>query len=158
MSEQHPIVGGKVHICKRPNNSLWKCEFAGKTRRTSTKEESLSKAKATAEDWYLQLRGRLRAGEIKSEKTFREVSAHYLREYDIITQGQRSQRYVDSQRWRSGVHLVPSSGTWASRRSSQERFRNAEFTNSSKQLLSLARAQTPPEDSRCPISRAQCRR
>jgi hypothetical protein len=33
-----------------------------------TNEESLSKAKEIAEDWYLQLRGKLRAGEIKSEK------------------------------------------------------------------------------------------
>jgi hypothetical protein len=26
---------------------------------------------------------------------------------DIMTQGQRNQRYVDGQRWRSSVHLVP---------------------------------------------------
>jgi hypothetical protein len=45
--------------------------------------EPLSKAKEIAEDWYLQLRGKLRAGEIKSEKTFREVSEQYLHEYDI---------------------------------------------------------------------------
>jgi hypothetical protein len=81
--------------------------LAGKNRRISTKEESLAKAKEIAEDWYLKLRGKLRSGEIKSEKTFREVSAHYLREYDIITQGQRNQRYVDGQHWRSSLHLVP---------------------------------------------------
>jgi hypothetical protein len=50
--------------------------FAGKNGRTSTKEESLSKAKEIAEDWYRQLRGKLRAGEIRNEKTFREVSDH----------------------------------------------------------------------------------
>src|SRR5580700_208091 len=81
--------------------------FAGKNRRTSTKEESLTKAKEIAEDWYLQLRGKLRAGEIKSEKTFREVSEHYLHEYDIITQGQRNKQYVNGQHWRSSLHLVP---------------------------------------------------
>ena len=88
MPEQHTILGGKVHVYKRPNSSLWQCSsyFAGKKRRTSTKEESLSKAKEIAEDRYLQLRGKLLAGEIKSEKTFGEVSEHYLREYDIITQ------------------------------------------------------------------------
>ena len=109
MPEQHTILGGKVHVYKRPNSSLWQCSsyFAGKNRRTSTKEESLSKAKEIAEDWYLQLRGKLRAGEIKSEKTFREVSEQYLHEYDIITQGQRNKRYVDGQHWRSSVHLVP---------------------------------------------------
>ena len=93
MPEQHTILGGKVHVYKRPNSSLWQCSsyFAGKNRRTSTKEESLSKAKEIAEDWYLQLRGKLRAGEIKNEKTFREVSEQYLRECDIMTQGERNQ-------------------------------------------------------------------
>ena len=86
MPEQHTIVGGKVHVYKRPNSSLWQCSsyFTGKNRRTSTKEESLSKAQEIAENWYLQLCGKLRAGEIKSEKTFRDVSEHYLHEYPAI--------------------------------------------------------------------------
>jgi len=46
----------------------------------------LSKAKEIAEDCHLQLRGKLRAGEIKGEKTFREVPAQYPHEYDITTQ------------------------------------------------------------------------
>ena len=108
MPEQHTILGGKVYVYKRPNSRLWQCStyFAGKNRRISTKEESLSKAKEIAEGWYLQLRGKLRSGEIKSEKTFREASEHYLREYDIITQGQRNQRYVEGQHWRSRLHLA----------------------------------------------------
>jgi len=109
MAEQYSILGGKVHVYKRPNSSLWQCSsyFAGKNRRTSTKEESLSKSKEIAEDWYLQLRGKLRSGEIKTEKTFREASELFLREYDIITQGQRSKDYLKGQHWRSTVHLVP---------------------------------------------------
>jgi len=109
MAEQYDILGGKVHVYKRPNSSHWQCSsyFAGKNRRTSTKEDSLSKAKEIAEDWYLQLRGKLRNGEIKTEKTFREASDLYLREYDIITQGQRSKIYVEGQHSRSRVHLVP---------------------------------------------------
>ncbi len=109
MTEHHTILGGKVHVYKRPNSSSWQCSsyLGRKNRRTSTKEESLSKAKEIAEDWYLQLRGKLRAGEIKTEKTFREASEQYLREYDIITQGQRSKIYVEGQHWRSRVHLVP---------------------------------------------------
>jgi Phage integrase SAM-like domain len=31
----------------------------------------------------------------------------FLREYDIITQGQRSKLYVQGQHWRSQIHLVP---------------------------------------------------
>src|ERR1700675_3424507 len=113
MPEQFDILGGKVHVYKRPNSSLWQCSsyFAGKNRRTSTKEDSLSKAKEIAEDWYLQLRGKLRNGEIKTEKTFREASELYLREYDIITQGQRSKIYVEGQHSHSRVHLVPFFGS-----------------------------------------------
>ena len=72
MAEQHTILGGKVYVYKRPNSSRWQCSsfFAGKNRRTSTKEESLTKAKDVAEDWYLQLRGKLLTGELKAEKTF----------------------------------------------------------------------------------------
>lgn len=109
MAEQHTILGGKVYVYKRPNSSRWQCSsfFAGKNRRTSTKEESLSKAKDIAEDWYLQLRGKLRTGELKAEKTFREASVQYLHEFDIMTQGQRNKHYVDGQHRRSSVHLVP---------------------------------------------------
>jgi integrase len=109
MAEQYTILGGKVHVYKRPNSDCWQCSsyFAGKNRRASTKEESLSKAKEIAEDWYLQLRGKLRAGEIKTEKTFREASQQFLREYDIITQGERSKGYVRGQHCRSTIHLVP---------------------------------------------------
>jgi hypothetical protein len=95
MSERFTILGGKVHIYRRPNSSSWQCAsfLAGKNRRTTTKEESLSKAKEVAEDWYLQLRGKLRDGGLKSGKLFREAAKLYLREFDIMTQGQRSPTY-----------------------------------------------------------------
>jgi integrase len=109
MTETHTILGGKVHVYRRPNSSHWQCStyLAGKNRRRTTKEDSLSKAKEIAEDWYLQLRGKLRSGEITTEKTFADASAQFLREYEIITQGQRSKAYVKQHHLRSRVHLVP---------------------------------------------------
>ncbi|MGH9442559.1 MAG: tyrosine-type recombinase/integrase [Thermoanaerobaculia bacterium] len=109
MKETHTILGGTVHVYKRANSSVWQCStyLAGKNRRRTTKEESLGKAKEVAEGWYLQLRGKLHNGEIKTEKTFADASTQFLREYDIITQGQRSKIYVEGQHWRSRVHLVP---------------------------------------------------
>jgi integrase len=109
MTETHTILGGKVHVYRRPKSSNWQCStyLAGKNRRRSTKEDSLSKAKEIAEDWYLQLRGKLRSGEIKTEKTFADASEQFLREYEIITQGQRSKAYVKQHHLRSRVHLVP---------------------------------------------------
>ena len=52
MGEKHSILGGKVHVYKRPGSPVWQCSsyMAGKNRRLSTKEESLSKAKEVAED------------------------------------------------------------------------------------------------------------
>ena len=109
MPEHHTILGGKVHVYQRPNSSFWQCStyLGGKNRRISTKEERISRAKEIAEDWYLQLRGKLRNGEIKTEKTFRDASEQFLREYEIITQGQRNKEYVEGQHWRTRVHLLP---------------------------------------------------
>jgi integrase len=109
MSERHVILGGKVHIYQRPNSSHWQCAsfLAGKNRRTTTKEESLSRAKEVAEDWYLRLRGKLRDGELKSGKLFREAAKLYLREFDIMTQGRRSPTYSRGQHARANNHLVP---------------------------------------------------
>ncbi|HXC95195.1 MAG TPA: hypothetical protein VNU92_05810 [Edaphobacter sp.] len=101
MSENHTILGGKVHIYKCPNSSSWQCAtyLVGRNRRTTAKEDSLSKTKDFAEDWYLQLRGKLRDGELKSGKPFREAAKLYLREFDIMTQGQGMQpTRVDSTR------------------------------------------------------------
>ena len=113
MSEHHTILGGKVHVYKRPNSSSWQCAtyLAGKNRRTTTKEDSLSKAKEFAEDWYLQLRGKLRDGELVSGKPFRDAAKLYLREFDIMTQGQRNATYARGQHARTNGHLVPFFGS-----------------------------------------------
>ena len=113
MSEHHTILGGKVHIYKRPNSPSWQCAsyLGGKNRRSTTKEESLSKAKEVAEDWYLQLRGKLRDGELKSGKRFREAAVLYLREFDIMTQGRRSPTYARGQHARVKNHLIPFFGS-----------------------------------------------
>jgi integrase len=75
------------------------------------KEDSLSKAKEFAEDWYLQLRGKLRDRELKSGKLFRDAAKLYLREFDIMTQGQLSPKYACGQHARANGHLVPFVGS-----------------------------------------------
>jgi len=109
MPEKHTILGGKVHVYRRDNSSLWQCStyLAGKNRRVSTKEDGLAKAKDFAEDWYLGLRGKVRNGEITSEKTFREAAVQFEREYQIITEGQRNAEYVEGHSTRLRLHLVP---------------------------------------------------
>ena len=109
MPEKHTILGGKVHVYRRDNSSRWQCAtyLAGKNRRVSTKEDSLAKAKDFAEDWYLGLRGKARAGELLNEKTFREAAVQFEREYQIITEGQRNAEYVLGHSTRLRLHLVP---------------------------------------------------
>jgi integrase len=109
MPEKHTILGGKVHVYRRDNSSRWQCAtyLAGKNRRVSTKEDSLAKAKDFAEDWYLGLRGKARAGELLNEKTFRNAAEQFEREYQIITEGQRSPIYVKGHSTRLKLHLVP---------------------------------------------------
>lgn len=109
MQEQHSLMGGKLHVYKRENSGYWQCStyLAGRNWRVSTKEESLALAKEFAEDWYLGLRGKHRAGEVKSGKTFRFASEQFLREYPVITHGQRNARYVKQHGEIMQLHLLP---------------------------------------------------
>ena len=90
----HQILGDKVRVYKRENSRFWQCStfLNGKNHRTSTKEESLSYAKEFAEDWYLELRGKHRAGELHNEKTFADAAKSFMHEYDVLTEGERNER------------------------------------------------------------------
>jgi hypothetical protein len=81
--ERHSILGNKVQLYKRPDSSYWWCVtyLQGKHRRSSTKEDSLQLAKQFAEDWFLELRGKSRAGLLKDEKTFKQAADLFLKEY-----------------------------------------------------------------------------
>ena len=105
----HTILGGKVHVYRRDNSRYWQCSayLAGKNRRVSTKEESLSRAREIAEDWYLELRGKARSGEITSERTFSKAADQFVREYEVITGGHRNAKYVEDHQSRLRNHLVP---------------------------------------------------
>jgi integrase len=103
------LMDGRVRLYKRPRSRCWQCyaHVGGVAFRVSTKEEILSAAKEFAEDWYFCLRGKHHAGEIKHGKTFREAAEQFRREYQVITQGQRSPKYVESIEMRLDVHLIP---------------------------------------------------
>jgi len=109
MAEKHQILGGKVHVYKRPRSTVWQCStyIEGKNRRVSTKEESLAKAKEFAEDWYLDLRGKKARGELVAETTFKQAAARFVKEYEVITAGERNEVYVRGHKARLRNHLVP---------------------------------------------------
>jgi integrase len=105
----HSLLRGKVRLYKRENSSYWQCStfLDGKEHRKSTKEDSLPHAKQVAEDWYLELRGKSRAGLLKTEKTFREAAEEFTLEYGVITEGQRSPLWVKGHQIRLRLHLLP---------------------------------------------------
>jgi hypothetical protein len=107
--DKFELMGGRLHLYRRPNSRFWQCYtyLAGRAWRESTKEESLARAKIVAEDWYLALKGKSRAGELKSGKTFRFVAEQFLREYEVLTEGQRSPEWVETIRARLETHLIP---------------------------------------------------
>jgi len=109
MPAKHVIMGGKVHLYKRTRSKYWQCStfLQGKNFRVSTKKTSLAEAEDIAEDWYLTLRGKSRAGELVTEKTFAEAAEQFWREYPVITQGDRNEIYVEMHRRRLDKYLIP---------------------------------------------------
>lgn len=109
MVEKHELMGGKLHVYRRENSGCWQCStyMDGKNWRVSTKEESLSHAKDFAQDWYLGLMGKSRAGMLKAGKTFKQAADQFLMEYEVITEGQRSRQYVRIIRLHLRLHLLP---------------------------------------------------
>lgn len=105
----HTTMGGKVRLYIREGSPYWQAStfLDGRKRRTSTKEESLAQAKDFAEDWYLTLRGKYQRGELKREKTFKFASDQFLKEYEVITDGQRSEKWIRGHRDRLRLHLLP---------------------------------------------------
>ena len=109
MAETHELMGGKLHVYRRQSSGYWQCStyMNGRNWRISTKEDSLSQAKDFAEDWYIGLRGKSKAGELKSGKMFRQVAEQFLKEYEVITSGERNPRYAESHGHRLRLHLLP---------------------------------------------------
>jgi len=112
-STKHSLMGGKLHVYRRENSGQWQCStyLAGKNHRVSTKTDSLAQAKEFAEDWYLTLRGKAARGEIAAEKTFKDAATQFEREYEAITEGQRSPAYVRGHKDRIRLHLNPFFGS-----------------------------------------------
>lgn len=111
----HEILGGNVQLFKRPRSPYWQAQasIGGRQWRHSTKEESLSLAKDVAEDWYLTLTGKRQAGHSLNSKTFAQAAKQFLKEYDAITEGQRSKRWAEGHAIRLRLHLIPYFGEMA---------------------------------------------
>ena len=105
----HSVLGDKVRVYRRAGSSLWQCSayLDGKEWRVSSKTDSLAQAKEFAEDWYLELRGKSRAGQLKQERTFADAAKHFVTEYVALTNGERTPRYLKDHEARITNHLLP---------------------------------------------------
>jgi integrase len=114
MTARHVILGGKVHVYRR-GGRFWQCSstMGGKQYRATTKKEDLRQAEDAAEDWYLELRGKFKRGEfnalveVNGEKLFTDAAEQFIREYPIMTDGQRNPQYVAAHERRLRKHLIP---------------------------------------------------
>jgi len=118
MTARHEILGGKVQVYKR-GGRFWQCSatVGGRQYRATTKKEELPQAEDAAEDWYLELRGKFKRGdlgklvEVNGERTFAYAAERFLEEFPVITEGQRNAVYVDGHRRRLNKYLIPFFGT-----------------------------------------------
>ena len=136
----HLLMGGHLHVYKRPNSRYWQCStfLAGKNRRVSTHEESLEQARDFAEDWYIGLKAKHRYGELRNEKTFRQAAEKFQREYPIITEGNRNAQYVDDHRRRLELYLLPFFGDMGLSRVTAGHFRSTASGGASRRWVSAA--------------------
>ncbi|MFZ1990665.1 MAG: site-specific integrase [Alphaproteobacteria bacterium] len=102
------LAGGKLHLYKRDRSRVWQCStfIDGKNYRQTTKQRDVERAKEIAEEWYLSLRVKHRAGEIGGP-TFAQAADKFLPEYETLTAGERNVQYVKSHGDRLRVHLLP---------------------------------------------------
>jgi integrase len=107
--DNHVVIGEKLHIYRRGTSPYWHCStyLAGRNHRTSTKERDLAHAKKMAEDWYLTLQIKNRAGELKGGPTFAAAARIFEAEYATLVAGERNPEYVKGHSLRLKVHLLP---------------------------------------------------
>jgi integrase len=112
----HTILSGKVQLYRRGEGENWHCStfYQGRKHRRSTKESSLPHAQEIAEDWYLELRGKGRAGLLKPQgKPFNEAADAFIEEYEASTVGERAERWVKEHKRHVKQHLKPFFGKYA---------------------------------------------
>jgi len=113
MENRHVLLGGKLQVYQRGAGQFWQCSASvgGKQWRTSTKQANLALAQKVAQDWYLTLCGKDAAGILTTEKTVRDAAEKFTHEYSVITQGERSPKWVQGHQIRLRLHLLPFFGS-----------------------------------------------
>lgn len=107
------MFDGRLQIYRRADAGPWQAaaRVGGQRFRQTTGETALDRAKDVAEEWYLDLRGKLRTGRLEplapKEKTFGEAAQAYLREVRVLAASVRSPSYVKMLELRMNAHVLP---------------------------------------------------
>ena len=131
--EKYELMDGRLHVYRRENSRRWQCStyLNGHNHRATTKEDNVVLAMEFAKNWYMERYVEARQARLglapmapptyahttqasvpvrkttRSGKTFADAAAIFLKEYRVITQGERSEQYVKSHEMRLRVHLLP---------------------------------------------------
>jgi len=136
-AESHEIMDGQVHVYRRERSKFWQCAvyLGGKNHRQSTRQSNLAFAVAFAKDWFIErvaddrsrLRGELAGGppppvriaeatakpprkakpKKPSSTTFKAVAEVFVREFELMTLGERNEAYVAQKAQVLERHLNP---------------------------------------------------
>ncbi len=113
----HLMFEGRLQVYLRGEGKTWQCaaRVDGQRFRQSTGEENLARAMAFAEEWYLDLRGKLRAGvpltqadkPAKPAWTFSDAADDFLRQVRVLAAHSRSPLYVTDLEIRLKASILP---------------------------------------------------
>ena len=134
--ESHVLMDGALHVYRRENSKFWQCAtfLSRRNHRQTTKETNLAAAKDFARDWYMErcvedrrlrrggaflsadLADQPRPGSLPVDRrrrdaprgpTFADAADAFLKEFEVITLGERNAGYVSSKADHVRVHLLP---------------------------------------------------
>ena len=105
----HILFDGKLQLYKRKSSPYWQCStfLASKLWRVTTKESDLARAIDVASDWYITLRAKVAAGQIKPLRRFHEVAAAFVHEYETLLRHERNPQYIKSHSDTIRLYLNP---------------------------------------------------
>jgi integrase len=109
----HTMFDGRLQVYRRADHGPWQAaaRVGGQRFRQTTGEMALDRAKDVAEEWYLDLRGKLRTGRLQpvapKEKTFSDAAQAYLREVRVLAASVRSPAYIKNLEMRMNAHVLP---------------------------------------------------
>ena len=84
---RHELLSGLAQLYRRGDRRHWHCSASidGRQYRATTGEDDLVLTKQAAEDWFLALRGKSKAGLLTKEKTFRKANPSVAYDTLILT-------------------------------------------------------------------------